>query len=227
MKQEVTMNSYRSDEINHLMLALAKAQGCYKKLIPNQQSTGGKFANLSAILEAVREPLAANGLGFYQYIDLLDEGTGASLLKTMLGHESGQYISSVARIVDGKTFRETCNVVEGHRRLNALLLLGLAPSDNDPMIFDDNGVEQFDQVVLDNMKKPGSKKERIPGDTVSKEQYEDLMIELDGHEEIVKGIQQYYSITTIADLPRTEYHATLAKIRGYKKNYDNYLKRDQ
>lgn len=219
------MTQYRSDEINHLMLALAKAQGSYKKLVPNQPSTGGKFANLSAILESVRESLAANGLGFYQYIDLLDEGAGASLLKTMLGHESGQYISSCARIVNGKTFRETCNVIEGHRRLNALLLLGLAPSDNDPMMFDDNGVEQLDQMILENMKKPGSKKERIPGDTISKEQYEDLMVELSGFEDIAKGIQEFYAVTTIADLPRSEYHLTLSKIRKIKKNYDDYLKR--
>ncbi|HEY5267746.1 MAG TPA: hypothetical protein VII94_01275, partial [Candidatus Saccharimonadales bacterium] len=92
-------NVYRSVDINEIMGAIAKAQGSYKPLVANQDAPGGKFANLQAVLTAVRESLSMNGLGFFQFIELLDEGSGAALLKTTIGHESGQYISSCARVV--------------------------------------------------------------------------------------------------------------------------------
>ena len=72
------------------MGAIAKAQGNYKRLIPNEDSSVGKFANLQAILDATRESLSANAVSFFQYIQLLDEGSGAALLHTVLGHDSGQ-----------------------------------------------------------------------------------------------------------------------------------------
>ena len=94
-------NIYRSEAINEIMGALSKAQGDYKPLVANQSVSGRKFANLQAILDAVRDALSTNGLGFFQFIELLDEGSGATLLKTTIGHESGQYIYSCARVVAG------------------------------------------------------------------------------------------------------------------------------
>lgn len=221
--ETVTQNSYRSHEINNLMGSLAKAQGTYKPLIANQDAPGGKYANLQAILDAVRESLSNNGLAFYQYIELLDEGSGAALLRSVLGHESGQFISSVARVVAAKTDRQTGNTYEIHKRFHALMLLGIAPSQNDPMAFDDNGKEQADQVLLERIKKPlASKKELKNEETVTKEQYEDLMIELDGYEDLTKDIMLAYNIETIADLPKSEYHTALSRIRRIKRTYDEY-----
>ncbi len=151
-------NIYRSSEINEIMGALSKAQGSYKKLVANQDAPGGKFSNLQSILEAVRESLAKNGLGFFQFIELLDEGSGASLLKTTIGHESGQYISSCARVVTGKTERQTGNIYEIHKRLHALMILGIAPSNNDPVAFDDNGELMAEQHLISSLRKPDSPK---------------------------------------------------------------------
>lgn len=220
------MQSYRSEAIDLIMGALANAQGCYRKLIPNEDSIGGKYANLTSVLEAVREPLAKNGLGFYQYIDLLDEGSGASLLRTMLGHSSGQYISSVARIIPGKTFRETFNSIEGFRRLHALLILGIAPSANDPLIRDDNGVEQAEASMVEEIRKPQKDKieeKAYSPEVINKDQYTDLMYELDGYEDIANGIQKFYNIPTIADMPRNQYHIAIAKIRKIKKTHEEFV----
>src|ERR1017187_407922 len=171
------MNQYRSDEINLIMGALAKAQGAYKPLQPNEEVGGGIFANLTAILEAVREALSVNGLAFYQYIHLLDEGSGASLLYTVLSHESGQYVSSCSRIVSGATFRETFTGIEAYKRLNALLILGIAPIGKDPLIYDDNGVEQAEKTIIKNLRT--SDRSKIPKsqhpDVISKDEYEDLL----------------------------------------------------
>lgn len=220
-------NVYRSCNINEIMGALAKAQGCYKKLIANQDAPGGKFANLQAILEAVRESLAKNGLGFYQYIELLDEGSGASLLKTTIGHQSGQYISSCARVVTGKTERQTGNIYEIHKRLHALMILGIAPSDNDPIAFDDNGEIMAEQFLVSQLRKPDSpQKEEIDRtDVINKAQYDELLIELNGFEKIAKDIMEVYDLATLADLPASEYHRARAKILKIKRTQEDYLRK--
>lgn len=217
---------YRSDEINEVMGALAKAQGSYKTLIANQDAPGGAFANLQAILEAVRESLSKNGLGFFQYIELLDEGSGASLLKTTIGHESGQYITSCARVVTGKTERQTGNIYEIHKRLHALMLLGIAPSKNDPIAFDDNGEIMAEQHLVAQLRKPDSAKEELDHTAViNKTQYEELLIELNGFEKIAKDIMEVYDLATLADLPASEYHRARAKILKIKRTQEEYLRK--
>ncbi len=220
-------NIYRSLEINEIMGALAKAQGGYKKLVANQDAPGGRFANLQAILEAVRDSLAKNGLGFFQFIELLDEGSGASLLKTTIGHESGQYISSCARVVTGKTERQTGNIYEIHKRLHALMILGIAPSNNDPVAFDDNGELMAEQHLISSLRKPDSpKKEEVDRtDVINKTQYEELLIELSGFEKIAKDIMEVYDLATLADLPASEYHRARAKILKIKRTQEDYLRK--
>lgn len=220
-------NLYRSVEINEIMAALSKAQGSYKKLVANQDAPGGKFANLQAILEAVRESLSKNGLGFFQFIELLDEGSGAALLKTTLGHESGQYISSCARVIMGKTERQTGNIYEIHKRLHALMILGIAPSNNDPIAFDDNGEIIAEQHLINSLRKPDTpvKKEVDRTDVINSTQYEELLIELNGFEKIAKDIMEVYDIVTLADLPASEYHRARAKILKIKRTQEEYLRK--
>jgi hypothetical protein len=217
-------SNYRSQEINSLIGSLAKAQGLYKKLIPNEDAPGGKFANLQAILDSVREALASNGLGFYQYIELLDEGSGGALLRTVLAHESGQYISSCARVITGKTDRQTGNVYEIHKRFHALMILGIAPSKNDPMAFDDNGEELAEMALIEKIRKPKNPKDDIldRSEVISTDQYNELMIELDGYEDIAKDIMEAHSISTLADLPREEYHRARSRILKIKRVHDEY-----
>jgi len=214
----------RSEYIDKFVEAFSKAQGGFKKLVPNEDAAGGKFANLSAILESVREALSINGLSFYQQVELLDAGEGSSLLKSVISHNSGQWISTVSRIVPGATFRETFNMIESYRRLSALLLLGIAPSSYDPVIRDDNGEEQLDKATLENLRKPDSKRTSEFVDTITSEQYKDLMSELDGYEEIAKGIQVFYKISSIADLPKSEYYTVQGKIRRLKKTHEDYVR---
>lgn len=218
--------TYRSSDINHLICSLSKAQGSYKALVPNEDAPGGKFANLSAILDSVRESLSSNGLGFFQYIELQDEGSGAGLLRTVLAHESGQFISSCARVITGSTERTTGNIYEIHKRFHALMLLGVAPSKHDPMAFDDNGVELADSALMEKIRKPKDNKPVIDRtDVINKDQYNELIIELDGYETIAKDIMETYGIETIADLPKEEYHKARSRIFKIKKTHEEYEKR--
>jgi hypothetical protein len=219
-------NIYRSEAINEIMGALSKAQGDYKPLVANQSVSGRKFANLQAILDAVRDALSTNGLGFFQFIELLDEGSGAALLKTTIGHESGQYISSCARVVAGKTDRQTGNIYEVHKRLHALMLLGIAPSDNDPIAFDDNGEMMAENHLVASLRKPDSpQKEEIDhNDVINAHQYSELLIELNGFEKIAKDIMETYDIHTLADLPSAEYHKARSKILKIKRTQEEYMR---
>ena len=215
--------TYRSAEIDKISGAMAKAQGTYAALIPNEDAAGGKYANLKAILAATRESLSSNGISFFQGIELLDEGSGAALLVTEINHESGQYKRSIARVVSGATDRQTGNVYEMHKRLHALMILGIAPSENDPLAFDDNGIEQTDTHTINQLKKPAHVKKDIDRTTtISSDQYNDLMIELDGYEDIVMNIQEVYNISTLADLPKSEYHPALIRVRRIKKTQEEY-----
>jgi len=213
---------YRSTEIDKIMQALAKARGSYKSLVPNEDAPRGKFANIMAIFEATREALAENELAFYQYLELLDEGSGASILKSVLGHSSGQYIMSCARIIPGTTDGATGNIYEIHKRFHALMLLGIAPSTNDPMAHDDGGELQDETYLINKLKKPHSEKKVDRRDVVSTEQYNELMIELDSYPEIVENILEVYNIESLADLPKEEYHPAMRQIHKIKRTLDDY-----
>jgi hypothetical protein len=222
----VEANNYRSAEIGEIMGALSKAQGTYKKPIPNEEGPRGKFANLEAILEAVRESLASNGLGFFQSTERLDEGSGVRLLWTSLGHSSNQYISSCARIVSASSERSTGNLERTIRRRQAEMILGIAPSKNSPD-FDDDGDLQAEERLIEMVRKPKepSKEAVDRHDVVNATQYQELLIELDGYEAIAKDIMEKHGIDTLADLPREYYHQAQAQIRKIKKVDEEYTKR--
>lgn len=227
MEETKTLNIYRSTEINEIMGALSRAQGSYKPLKANQDAPGGKFANLQAILDAVKESLSKNGLAFFQFIELLDEGSGAALLKSTVGHESGQYISSCTRVMAGKTDKQTGRIYEVHKRLHALMLLGIAPSDNDPIAFDDDGELMAEKQLISELRKPDSpeKKELNFNEVINKHQYEELLIELNGFEKLAKDIMETYGIETLADLPASEYHRARGKILKIKRTEEEYSRR--
>ncbi len=84
----------RSEQINELFAALAKAQGQMQDA--EKSSTNPhfrtKYADLAAVHRAVRKPLSDNGIAFVQ---LLRTGDGYIEVETILAHTSGQFVSEV------------------------------------------------------------------------------------------------------------------------------------
>lgn len=82
-----------SPQINELAAALSKAQGTIGGAHKDAKNPfyKSKYANLASVVDAIREPFAANGLSFSQ-------GTisaGASYtLRTVILHSSGQWLAS-------------------------------------------------------------------------------------------------------------------------------------
>lgn len=107
------------------------------------------------------------------------------------------------------------------------MILGIAPSDNDPIAFDDNGELIAEQHLIASLRKPNSpQKEEIDRtDVINKTQYEELLIELNGFEKIAKDIMEVYDIVTLADLPASEYHRARSKILKIKRTQEDYLRK--
>ena len=109
MSEEMTIPA-----IDKLAAALAKAQGQF----PPVPKTGknphlkNEYATMDDIINTVRNPLAVNGLAFVQ---LLGDNEVGPTLRTMLIHESGQYLSSTTSI----------GSISGNRAVNDLQTLGM------------------------------------------------------------------------------------------------------
>jgi hypothetical protein len=202
--------------------ALAKAQGIYEPLQLNREGAGGAYADLDSVMQATRGALSANGLCFIQEI-ILTGDAGAVLLKTKIAHESGGVIESTARVIHQTTDRETGKSYEFLKRLHATTLLGIAPSRNDPELFDDNGIAQSEAVALGELTRP-SKKTVDRRVVVDDAQYKLLLVELDKYPEIVAEVLRFHNIETLADLPKDDYYKALDKIRRIKHNAEEYNK---
>jgi hypothetical protein len=223
---------YRSDEFGIVMGAYAKAQGAFKPLVADSTSPKGRYSSLRAIRAATCDALAANSLAFYQGFEFFNnDATGIVLLKTTLGHESNQWIASYVRVISEKTHRETDTLVEGLKRSQALMLLGIAPSEGDPTLYDDNFETLAEQSLINEVRKPRALSPKITdsraeeinyNNTISDTQYQELLIELEDQESLLTDILQVYGISTLADLPASEYHKAMAKIRRIKRVAEDY-----
>lgn len=125
-----------SSTIADLTGALAKAQADFpqiprKKTAKIKTKTGGEYsytyADLADVLDAVRKPLAANGLAITQPLVQLN---GKLLLVTRLMHASGEWIESTMPLAAGGTPQETGAAITYARRYALTSLLGIATEDD-------------------------------------------------------------------------------------------------
>ncbi len=103
-----------SEKINEIIAALSKAQGQFpgaKKDAVNPHLKN-RYATLDSLIEAIRLPLATNGLSFIQPLQTLENDK--MILETWLLHESGQYFVSSVRV----------EPMTGNRGVNDMQALG-------------------------------------------------------------------------------------------------------
>jgi hypothetical protein len=83
----------KSENINELATALAKAQGAMRFAIKdaNNPFFKSKYADLSSIVEAIRDSLAGNCLSYMQHLHPSDKHEVC--VETIVLHSSGQWIS--------------------------------------------------------------------------------------------------------------------------------------
>jgi len=122
-----------SEQINELATALAKAQGKFPSVKKDSAVNTGKYgysyADLASYLDAIREPLSANGLAIIQAPYYADN---AVTVTTMLTHASGQWVQSdLSMVVTDSRPQTLGGIITYCRRYALAAMLNLAAEDDD------------------------------------------------------------------------------------------------
>lgn len=121
----------KSSDLNELLTALAKAQAEMETagLTNANPFFKSKYADLAEIVKSSRPALTRHGLSVIQYIEQNEQG---SVLVSMLGHASGQYITSQMPITPAKTDVQSLgSYITYLRRYSYAALVGVVVSDED------------------------------------------------------------------------------------------------
>lgn len=126
----------KSEQINELAAALSKAQGDFKSPTKNKEvtvvtKTGGKYtfeyADLTQIIECIKEPMTKNGLSFTHVTEANDNGFW---LRTFLMHSSGQFISTIYPLPQTMDAKELGGAITYGKRYSLSALVGISADDD-------------------------------------------------------------------------------------------------
>jgi hypothetical protein len=122
----------RSESIAAIAAALAKAQGQIEGAIKGNMNPAfrSKYADLGAVWDAIREPLAGNGLAVLQQLTTEENRVACT---TILLHSSGEWIEFAPFVVpvskqDAQGFGSAATYC---RRYSLMASVGIAPIDDD------------------------------------------------------------------------------------------------
>lgn len=121
----------KSEQINELATALAKAQGQFKNAVmdcinPHFKS---KYASLGSVMLAAKEALSVNGLSIVQ---TLGENEAGVTLETCLLHSSGQWAVGITPLfIDKQTMQGLGSALTYAKRYAASSMLGIVADQDD------------------------------------------------------------------------------------------------
>jgi len=220
--------SYRSEQINELSAALAKAQGemGYASLNKNNAYFDKRYADIVEVVKVSRPALSENGLAVRQEIRLTDDGQ--SILHTILTHSSGQWTESTARILPPKNDIQTMNsYLSDLKKICYSSLVGVAVDGED----DDGEIAMIDarQIIAKGPSNSYNPKEQSY-ETITKDQREDLEYELNDTphgSDLAEEIMSDLRVQSLADIPKTKYHVTINRVRQIKGIRNGSIKPDE
>ncbi len=121
----------KSEAINELATALAKAQGELKSALKDSSNPffHSNYADLASVWDACRKPLSENGLSIIQTLDKTETGT---MLETTLLHASGQFITSTLKITPkDETSQAIGSAITYARRYALSAMVGVCADEDD------------------------------------------------------------------------------------------------
>jgi hypothetical protein len=191
---------------NELFTALAKAQSEFD--IAGNNSVNPhfrhKYASLADLVKASRPALCKHGLSVIQRIV---HDNAVTILESILGHASGQFISSSFIINPIKTDIQSLGSYLTYLRRYAYAALVGVISQNE----DDDGEQAISRENNRQEVKEPSKVEKITLD-----QLEQLQYELTNHTDIAEDILQKMNISSLAELPKYTFQKSIDRIRTIK-----------
>lgn len=124
----------KSEQINELATALAKAQAEMTSANKDSKAHAYKYADLGSVIEAVKPALNKNGISFAQLIEESDPNTVK--VTTLLIHSSGQYLGSTGSTgipeMRGCNEAQRAGAAQSYlKRYQLQALTGLPTEDND------------------------------------------------------------------------------------------------
>lgn len=120
----------QSEQTNELAAALALAQSSMKAAAFNKTNPHfkNKYADLAAVLDAIRLPLAANKLSVTQTTEIREGGLA---LVTTMRHSSGQWVASEYPLPSGVRPQELGSALTYARRYSLSAIACIAADDDD------------------------------------------------------------------------------------------------
>lgn len=145
-----------SEKLNDLFAALSKFQGELENASKGKQGHGYKYADLAECINVAKPHLAANGLSVSQMLGSDEQGRQTMI--TILGHSSGQWISSefvmVNAVLQGGSGKNPAQVLGSaityQRRYAYAAIIGLAQEDDDAASVSGASRAQNNQVQQKN-----------------------------------------------------------------------------
>ena len=121
----------KSEQINELATALCYAQGKIKGAVRDSTNPAfrSKYADLSSVLDAIREPFASHGLSIVQELSSNEEGVRC---ETTLMHTSGQWLTTTSPVIPvDKHSAHGVGSASSYARRYSLSAFGVAQIDDD------------------------------------------------------------------------------------------------
>lgn len=198
-----------SEQTAELAAALAKAQGAMRPAKMNRINPHFKshFADLASVFDAVRQPLADNGLSVTQTTQIRD---GGFILRTTLRHVSGQWIASEHPLPTNAKPQELGSAMTYAKRYSLSAMCGIAADEDD------------DGEATRKTNGNGDAHVTETGELISEEQIQTLRSALKVREmpedRLLKWLRTAYKGTTpikdITDIPAHVFQTCLDKVRA-------------
>lgn len=222
-----------SESIKTIAPALLAAQKSIGKVLKSADNPyfKSKYADLGAVIDAVKEPLNEHGITFLQYVDIEEDKT--DVLRTQLLHESGEWVMTSTKIHckaqnDPQAYG---SAITYSKRYALQALVGLPTEDDDGNSANNLPQEPPQKGARQNTRpaaaKPSQAKQTPasapakPSPKCSVDQVAEiqaLLIELDadGSQEIERKMTEFFKVNAIHELSEDQADAAIANLNKKK-----------
>lgn len=209
----------KSESIASLAKSLAAAQGKIENASKNAENPAFKrgnktstYADLAEVLNTIREVFSSVGLSYVQFPSF---DSGIASVETILMHESGEWVSSVASApVSKQDAQGVGSAVTYLRRYSLAAMAGIAQEDDDA-----NGAVG----MADNKPsgKPANKLQAPSNATIGDDEFKTINDLLDETQSDKVAFCKAYKVDSVSALPLAMFSHAVGKLQEKKKQQES------